>query len=90
MQRNDVGPVLKDSDEARAVIEAIVEQNRDARVTDHGSYSRVSVPSFCVLNRALVEEKLGREFPLPRSLEAIMPSFSGSISFKQDRVTWQI
>jgi hypothetical protein len=90
MRHNDVGPVLKDSEEARAVIEAIVEQNREARISDHGSYIRVSAPGFCHLSLALVEEKLGREFHLPRSLEAIMTSFSGTIRFKEDAVTWQI
>ena len=90
MEKNEVGPVLRSCDESRAVAEVILETHQEAKVTDRGSYLRVSVPGFCHLNRAKVEEKLGRPFPLPRALEAIMPSFAGTIRFKDDSVTWQI
>lgn len=89
MATNGVGPVLCCCDEARAVIEVIREQHREATVIDRGSYLRVSVPGYCRLERSRVEKKLGRPFPLPRALEAIMPSFAGRIIFKEDGVTWQ-
>lgn len=89
MKNKSVGPVLRNCEEARAVLEVLLDDYQDATVTDRGSYLRVSVPGFCYLSREKVEEKLGHPFPLPRSLEAIMPSFAGNIRFKEDGVSWQ-
>jgi toluene monooxygenase system protein D len=83
-----VGPVLSANEIGRAVIAAIMEQNRDVEVQDRGSYLRVLAPRRCALTREAVERTLGRPFRLPSDLELVMPSFSGSFSVSDDQAAW--
>jgi hypothetical protein len=83
-----VGPVLESGPLADALIHAISQANREVRVEDRGSYKRVAVAGRCRLMRALVEEILGRDFLLPRDLEAVMPSFKGTFTVSEDEAVW--
>lgn len=83
-----VGPVLMADALGRAVAEAIARRNPSAVVTDRGAYLRVSCPGTCTLSALDVEAALGAPFSLPRDLERVMPSFSGTLTFDGSVATW--
>jgi hypothetical protein len=83
-----VGPVLSAGDTATALIAALHEANPALVVVDRGAYLRALAPARCVLERALVEQALGRHFRLPVDLELVMPSFVGVLSIDDDRAVW--
>lgn len=83
-----VGPVLEAGDLADAIVDAIREQNPTVEVEDRGSYLRVLVPGRCVLERAAVERRTGKQFQLPGDLEQVMPSFKGRLSLTGDQAIW--
>ena len=85
-----VGPVLEVGEVADAIIEAIRERNASVVVEDRASYVRVMVPSPCILDRAAVERRIGRDFALPRDLEQVMPSFKGRLTIMGDQVVWAL
>lgn len=86
-QNNVVGPILRQGDLARAVAEAAVIDNptKDIRVDDKVAYVRVQADGELVLNRATIEEMLGRNF-LMRDLEIDLSSFAGRIETSPERV----
>ena len=86
---DSVGPVLRSGTLAQAVLAAIAALNADAKVIDRGAYLRVLVPHRCVVTRAAIERAAGRAVRLPGELEAIMPSFKGSLSIDEERATWE-
>jgi len=79
-QNNRVGPVLRSGDVANAAVEAVEIDNpgKDIKVEDKLAYIRISVDNECVLNRATMEEMLGRPFEM-RELEINLSSFAGNI-----------
>lgn len=83
-----VGPVLENSDVARAIIAAIREGAPEVEVLDRGAYLRVLAPGRCVVQRAAIERVLGRPFRLPGDLEAVMPSFRGAFQVNSDEAVW--
>ncbi len=87
---DDVGPVLQNGAAADAVIEAIEGANEHVTTVVHGSYTRVRVPQRCVVTREAIEAALGRAFRLPGDLEAIMPSFVGTLTIDERGVEWRL
>jgi hypothetical protein len=85
-----VGPVLEASETGRAVAAAILANNAEATLEDHGAYLRVSAPGRCVLARSEIEARLGRSFALPRDLELVMPAFRGFLRLGEDGVEWRV
>ncbi len=83
-----VGPVLLAEDAAHAIVAAIRELNSNVKIVDRGSYLRVLVPRRCVVTRAAIEKTLGRPFPIPGELEALMPSFQGRFKLTEDEASW--
>lgn len=83
-----VGPVLENSDVARAVIAAIRASVPGAEVQDRGAYLRVLAPGRCAVRRSDIERVLGRPFRLPSDLEAVMPSFTGSFQVSSEEAVW--
>lgn len=84
-----VGPVLESGALATALVAAIEKVNRNVKITNEGSYIRVSVPDQCLLDRKLVEGQLGHTFELPGDLEAVMPSFKGNLIITEDHALWR-
>lgn len=89
MTAGSVGPVLEAGPVAAAIVEVLRAAHPDLTVEDRGSYLRVAVPGRCRLNRAALEQRLGRPFHLPGDLEAVMPSFKGRLAIGADDVTWE-
>lgn len=83
-----VGPVLENSEVARAIIAAIREGVPGVEVQDRGAYLRVLAPGRCTVSRSAIERVLGRPFRLPGDLEAVMPSFQGAFRVDSDEATW--
>ena len=84
-----VGPVLEAGEVARAIAEAIQNENEDVSLEDRGAYWRVGVPRRCRVSRAGIEARLGRAFHLPGDLECVMPSFKGRLTLAEDGVLWE-
>jgi hypothetical protein len=71
------------------VVDALLELNPKAKVTDRGSYLRVSAPGRCFLTEESVRKRTGLAFHFPMDLEQVMPSFQGKISFSKDGAEWK-
>jgi toluene monooxygenase system protein D len=84
-----VGPVLQATPLARAMVDAIGEENDQVVVHDEGAYLRVVVPRICRLSREAVEASAGFAVDFPGDLEVIMSSFAGLVRLtEQDAVWW--
>ncbi len=88
--RDHVGPVLRAGPATDAVIAAIRELNADVEIVDRGAYFRLLVPWRCTVTRAAIERHARATFELPSDLEAIMPSFKGTLSMTTLEVTWEL
>ncbi len=74
---------LQSSETARAIVEAIVEDNPDAVVVEQPAMGKVDVPGRLVIKRSTVEEKLGREFDL-QELQVHLITISGHLDETDD------
>ena len=83
-----VGPVLSSGPVCDAIVAAIQKENADVRITDRGSYLRVSVPGRCQVSRGAIEAALAQPFRLPGDLERVMPSFCGRFQVTEDQAAW--
>ncbi|MGD9527344.1 MAG: MmoB/DmpM family protein [Pseudonocardia sp.] len=88
-----VGPIIRgfDGELADAVAAAVERDNpgADVLVDDQGGYVRIHVRHRCVLNRATLEEELGRPFPLSE-LEPALASFAGRVKQTPDQTVWYL
>jgi toluene monooxygenase system protein D len=86
-RNNIVGPILRQGELARAVVEAAVIDNPGKRIAidDKVAYVRVQTDDEMVIRRETVEEMLGRPF-LMRDLEVELSSFAGRIETGADQV----
>jgi toluene monooxygenase system protein D len=89
MQKRLAGPVLRGSDVAVAVLEAIREDNGDKAISvhDHGAYVRIEAEDGLVVHRTSVEAALGRPFNM-QEIEIHLASFSGKIEVTEDHARW--
>jgi hypothetical protein len=86
---SEVGPVLLVGRVSEAVVTAIRQQNSGVRVTQRGSYLRVSVSSRCEVRAEVVAGLLGEPFRIPQDLERVMPSFRGRLVLSEDLAAWE-
>ena len=84
-----VGPVLCMSDDADAIIAAIVDDNpgQEVTVVDRGAYTRVIGDGELRVTRASIERHLGRDFEM-RQLGGMMSAFAGRIEMTSEAVRW--
>ncbi|MCX7256694.1 MAG: MmoB/DmpM family protein [Polaromonas sp.] len=66
------------NEESRCIVEAIVEDNPGAVVTNQPAMVKVDVPGRLVIKRSTVEEKMGREFDL-QELQLHLITISGHL-----------
>ncbi|RJG02491.1 MmoB/DmpM family protein [Noviherbaspirillum sedimenti] len=77
---------LQASDESRAIIAAIVEDNPTAIVNEQPAMVKVDVPGRMVIKRETVEEKIGRDFDL-QELQLHLISISGHVDETAEEFT---
>jgi phenol hydroxylase P2 protein len=77
-------------EETRCILEAILEDNPGAVVTDQPAMVKVDVPRRLVIRRETVSEKMGREFDL-QELQLYLITISGHLDETDDEFTlsWQ-
>src|SRR5262245_36010798 len=86
--KDTVGPILQSGEVTSALLAAIRELNPGTLIRNRGSYYRVLSPVRCVLTREAAERVLGRSFHMPGDLEAVMPSFKGTLSMTSEEAVW--
>jgi phenol hydroxylase P2 protein len=74
------------NEESRCIVEAIVEDNPGAIVTDQPAMVKVDVPGRLVIKRRTVEEKMGRDFDL-QELQLHLITISGHLDETDDEFT---
>ena len=74
------------NEESRCIVEAIVEDNSGAVVTDQPAMVKVDVPNRLVIKRSTVEEKMGREFDL-QELQLHLITISGHLDETDEEFT---
>lgn len=86
---SNVSISFQNTDDARGIVSAILADNPNAVVTAYPAMTKIDCPSELVMNRATIEENLGREFDL-HELNLTMVSISGNVDEDDDRLmlTW--
>ncbi|MAH00717.1 MAG: monooxygenase [Pseudomonadales bacterium] len=75
--------VFQDNDNARYLVEAIAEDNPHAEVQYHPAMIRIQAEKRLVINRATVEEKIGREWDVQEMLLDVI-SIGGNVDEDDD------
>jgi MmoB/DmpM family len=86
---SEVGPVLLSGRVSDAIVTAIKQQNAGVRVSQRGSYLRVSVSTRCEVWASTIAEVLGEPFRIPQDLERVMPSFRGRLFLSEELAAWE-
>lgn len=74
------------NEETRPIVEAIVADNPAAEVEDHPAMVKISAPGSLSVNRATIEELIGRDFDL-QELHINLITLSGHVDEDDDRLT---
>jgi len=74
---------FQNNEEARPIIEAIVEDNPSAVVNEFPAMVKIDVPRRLVVRRSTIEDKLGRAFDL-QSIHVNLISLAGNIDESED------
>jgi phenol hydroxylase P2 protein len=71
---------------SRGIVEAITDDNPDAVIDEQPAMVKVDAPGSMTINRATVEEKLGRRFDL-QEMHVHLITLSGHIDESDDQFT---
>lgn len=82
-EHNKVFIAFQNNEEARPIIEAIVDDNPDAVVNEMPAMIKIDVPRRLVVRRETIERKLGRPFDL-QSIHINLISLAGNIDESED------
>jgi phenol hydroxylase P2 protein len=74
------------NEETRPIVEAILEDNPGAQVEQQPAMVRISAPDSLTINRATVEEHMGRAFDL-QEMQINLITLSGFVDEDDDRFT---
>ncbi len=74
------------NEETRPIIEAILIDNPEAQAEDQPAMVKISAPDRMVINRATVEEQIGRDFDL-QELHINLITLSGHVDEDDDCLT---
>lgn len=74
------------NEETRPIIEAILIDNPEAQAEDQPAMVKVSAPGRLTINRATVEEQIGRDFDL-QELHINLITLSGHVDEDDDSLT---
>jgi len=84
-EHNKVFIAFQNNEEARPIIEAIVDDNPGAIVNEMPAMIKIDVPHRLVVRRATIEQKIGRAFDL-QSIHVNLVSLSGNIDETEDEL----
>ena len=88
-QVRDVGVDLQESEENRAIIEAIEADNADCVVRHMPGLVRITTPGRLVINRASVQGRLGRDWETHEFQLAIVSYFGHIAEWDDDEIVIQ-
>jgi len=74
-----VGVDLQDSEESRALVEAIEQDNPDANLRRMAGLVKIQAPGQLVIKRETVEQRMGREWET-HEFQVSIVSYSGNIA----------
>jgi len=74
------------NEETRCIVDAILDDNPGAIVSDQPAMVKVDVPGRLVIRRETVEEKMGRDFDL-QELQLHLITISGHLDETDDEFT---
>ncbi|MEJ8810482.1 MmoB/DmpM family protein [Variovorax ureilyticus] len=77
---------LQSGETARAIVEAIVEDNPEATVNDYPAMVKIDAPGRLVIRRESVEDRVGRPWSM-QEIHLSLISLSGSIDETDDEFT---
>lgn len=80
----NVSITLQNTDEGRAIINAISADNTEAVVNIYPSMTKIDCPGRLVVNRESIEEQMGRPFDL-QELQLSLVSLAGNVDEDDDR-----
>ena len=83
---NTVFLALQDVDEARPIVEAILEDNPGAEVEHPPAMVRITAPDKLVVSRESVSDKLGADWD-PQDIQLLLISFGGNLDEDDDHFT---
>ena len=79
---------LMAGEEADAIVTAVLEDNPNARMEDHGSYLTIEAEKELVFEMARIAEELGRPYDVPTFL-VVLSSYAGQVDVQDERVVIQ-
>ncbi|WP_367104266.1 MmoB/DmpM family protein [uncultured Psychrobacter sp.] len=81
---------LQDNDMSRYIVQAVEEDNPEVTVTYQPAMIRMECEDKLVVNRATVEEKLGREWDI-QELQLSLVTLGGNVEEEEEALTlsWQ-
>lgn len=85
----EVGVDLQDSEENRAIIEAIEADNAECSVRHMPGLVRITVPGRLVINQASVQSRLGRDWETHEFQLAIVTYFGHIAEWDDDEIVIQ-
>lgn len=74
------------NEETRPIVEAILADNPTAQVEDHPAMVKIAAPNSLTINRATVEDLIGRNFDL-QELHINLITLSGHVDEDDDTLT---
>ncbi len=77
---------LQDNDMARYIVQAVEEDNPEVTVIYQPAMIRMECEDRLVVNRATVEEKLGREWEI-QELQLSLVTLGGNVEEEEDSLT---
>ena len=81
--RRPVFIALQDNNDTRPIVEAILEDNPDAKLNEYPAMVKIDCPGRLAVNRETVENHLGRSFDL-RELHINLISLAGEVDESND------
>jgi len=87
---SNVAIVLQNTEDARAIIDAILADNPAASASRYPAMVKIDCPGELIVNRDSVSSRLGREFDL-QEMHLNLVNISGNIDEDDDRLvlSWQ-
>lgn len=80
-----VSIVLQNTDDARAIIDAVMTDNPEAVASRYPAMVKIDSPGELVMNRASIADRLGRDFEL-QEIHLCLVNISGNIDEDDDRI----